>query len=75
VLPLPSRAHSRPLYSSHYAAQWPHIKLKTTPIAAISPDRKPLAHSEQNGYIGGVNGNLNLLLSSALLLCRAAVGL
>jgi hypothetical protein len=26
-------------------------------------------------YIQGVNGNLNLLLSSALLLCRAAVGL
>jgi len=26
-------------------------------------------------YIQRVNGNLNLLLSSALLLCRAAVGL
>jgi hypothetical protein len=26
-------------------------------------------------YIQGVNGNLNLLLLSALLLCRAAVGL
>ena len=27
------------------------------------------------GYIAAVNGNLNLLLSSALLLSRAAVGL
>jgi hypothetical protein len=27
------------------------------------------------GYVRGVNGNLNLLLSSALLLRRAAVGL
>jgi hypothetical protein len=26
-------------------------------------------------YVGGVNCKLNLLLSSALLLCRAAVGL
>jgi hypothetical protein len=31
--------------------------------------------SWQVGYIGTVNGNLNLLLSSALLLSRAAVGL
>jgi hypothetical protein len=34
-----------------------------------------LARSGGLCYIGAVNGNLNLLLSSALLLRRAAVGL
>jgi hypothetical protein len=37
--------------------------------------QKPLASAGLAGYIGRVNGNLNLLLVSALLLRRAAVGL
>jgi hypothetical protein len=41
----------------------------------LAAGEKPFDPSWRVGYIGGVNGNLNLLLSSALLLCRAAVGL
>ncbi len=37
--------------------------------------QKLLARRGRAGYINRVNGNLNLLLSSALLLRRAAVGL
>jgi hypothetical protein len=45
-------------------------------IWAVEAKRqKLLASSGWAGYIGRVNGNLNLLLSSALLLRRAAVGL
>ena len=37
--------------------------------------KKPFDPCWQGGYIATVNGNLNLLLSNALLLRRAAVGL
>jgi thiosulfate reductase cytochrome b subunit len=41
-----------------------------------SPDsKKQFDAARRVYYIGAVNGNLNLLLSSALLLSRAAVGL
>jgi hypothetical protein len=41
----------------------------------LAAGKKPFDPSWRVGYIAGVNDNLNLLLSSALLLCRAAVGL
>jgi hypothetical protein len=41
----------------------------------LAGGEKPFDPSWRVGYIAGVNDNLNLLLSSALLLCRAAVGL
>ncbi len=37
--------------------------------------KKPVDRIGGGGYIGRVNGILNLLLSNALLLCGAAVGL
>ena len=36
---------------------------------------KALAAAWLSCYVGGVNGNVSLLLKSALLLCGAAVGL
>jgi hypothetical protein len=42
---------------------------------SVTPGKKPFDPCWQGGYLGTVNGNLNLLLSSALLLSRAAVGL
>jgi hypothetical protein len=45
-------------------------------IMRIAADRnKPLDRLGSRCYFGTVNGKLNLLLSSALLLCSAAVGL
>jgi hypothetical protein len=41
----------------------------------LARGEKPFDPACGGGYIAAVNGNLNLLLSSALLLCRVAVGL
>jgi hypothetical protein len=44
-------------------------------VALASVVNKPLDWLPGGGYVAAVNGKLNLLLSSALLLCSAAVGL
>jgi hypothetical protein len=49
--------------------------LGRTPHPSAPCPNKPLAPSQVPCYIAAVNRNLNLLLSSALLLHRAAVGL
>jgi hypothetical protein len=45
------------------------------PVKSLKFQQKGLDQSGLGHYVRGVNGKLNLLLGSALLLRRAAVGL